>query len=78
MRKGTFFKLGSAQRCHRLGSEKLNFSGKRVGLQHTSDTIAVIRGKNANWRPLLNSNGDFNSLNEENKYTVAVKRGTYL
>ena len=31
MRKGTFFKLGSAQRCHRLGSEKWHFSGKRVG-----------------------------------------------
>ena len=31
MRKGTFFKLGSAQHCHRLGSEKQHFSGKRVG-----------------------------------------------
>ena len=24
--------------------------------------LGVIRGKNANWRPLLNSNGDFNGL----------------
>ena len=30
-RKDTFFKLGSAQRCHRLGSEKWHFSWKRVG-----------------------------------------------
>ena len=30
MRKGTFvFKLGSAQHCHRLASEKWHFSGKR-------------------------------------------------
>ena len=27
---GTDTKLGSAQRCHRLGSEKWHFSGKRV------------------------------------------------
>ena len=31
MRKGTFSKQGSAKRCHRLGSEKCHFSGKRVG-----------------------------------------------
>ena len=30
MREGTFFKLGSVQRCHRLGSEKWPFSEKRV------------------------------------------------
>ena len=32
MRKGTFFKLDGAKHCHRLGSEKWHFSGKRVGL----------------------------------------------
>ena len=31
LRKGTFFKLGSAERCYSLGSEKWHFSGKRVG-----------------------------------------------
>ena len=49
-----------------------------VGFQHNSDKNAVIGGKNANWRPLLNSNGDFHRLNEEHKYTVVVKRCTYL
>ena len=45
MRKGTFFfKLGSAHRCHRLESEKMYLSGKRVGFQHNSDKNAVIRG----------------------------------
>ena len=33
MRKGTFFfKLGSAQRCHRLGSEIWHFSGVGKGV----------------------------------------------
>ena len=57
-----FFKpgcAGSAQRCHRLGSEKLYFSGKMVGFQLNSDKNDVIRGKNTNWRPLLNSNEEF-------------------
>ena len=30
MRKGTFFELGSAQRCHHLGYEKCYFCRKRV------------------------------------------------
>ena len=29
IRKGISFKLGNAQRCHHLGSEKWHFSGKR-------------------------------------------------
>ena len=41
MRKGTYFKLGSAQRYHRLGSEIWYFRRKRVGL-HRFDTNAVI------------------------------------
>ena len=46
MRKGTFFfKLGSAQRCHLLGSEKRRFSGKRVGFLKSDRKNAVIRGK---------------------------------
>ena len=41
-----FFKLGSAQRCHLLGSEKRPFSGKRVGfLKSDRKKNAVIRGK---------------------------------
>ena len=35
-----FFKLGSAQRCHHLGSEKWHFSGKRVGFLK-SDKLGV-------------------------------------
>ena len=35
------------------------FSGKRVGFQHNPDKNAAIRGKNTNWKPLLNSSGDF-------------------
>ena len=33
MWKGTFWELGSAQRCHRLGYEKYNFSRKRSVFQ---------------------------------------------
>ena len=40
-----FFKLGSAQCCHRLGSEKRHFSGKRVGFLKSDRKNAVIRGK---------------------------------
>ena len=54
---GYFFQAGagSAQRCHRLGSEKWFFSGKRVGFHNIDKKNAVIRGKITNWRPLLNS-----------------------
>ena len=46
MRKCTFSKLGSAQHCHRLGSEKWHFSGKRVGfLKSDKKKNVVIRGK---------------------------------
>ena len=45
MRNGTFFKLGSAQRCHRLGSEKQHFSRKRVGFLKSDRKNAVIMGK---------------------------------
>ena len=46
MRKGTFFfKLGSAQRCHLLGSEKRRFSGKQLGFLKSDRKNAVIRGK---------------------------------
>ena len=39
-KKGYFFKLGSAQRCHRLGSEKWHFSGKRIGfLKSDKETL---------------------------------------
>ena len=37
--------MGSAQRCHRLGSEKRHFSGKRVGILKSDRKNAVIRGK---------------------------------
>ena len=40
-----FFKLGSAQPCHRLGSEKQHFSGKRVGFLKFDRKNAVIRSK---------------------------------
>ena len=43
-RNGKFFKLVSAQRCHRLGSEKLYLCGKMVDL-YNSDKNEVIRGK---------------------------------
>ena len=40
MRKGTFFfKLGSAQRCHLLGSEKRRFSGKRARFRTSAPWI---------------------------------------
>ena len=41
--------MGSSQRCHRLGSEKWHFSGKRVGFlksdKKKKKKNAVIRGK---------------------------------
>ena len=46
MRKG-IFKVGSEQRCHRLGSEKKAFSWKMVSFRHTPDINSVI-GENTN------------------------------
>ena len=45
MRKGTFFSSWAVQRCHRLGSGKRHFSGKRVGFLKSDRKNAVIRGK---------------------------------
>ena len=42
---GGWYALGSAQRCHRLGSEKWHFSGKMVGFLKSDKENAVIRGK---------------------------------
>ena len=43
MRKGIFFKLGSEQCCHHLGSEKMAFSLKMVGIQHKPDIGVKIQ-----------------------------------
>ena len=44
MWKGTFSELGSAQRCHRLGYEKYNFSRKRSVFQVLMEKITQCSG----------------------------------
>ena len=70
-------KLGSAQRCHRLGPENLHFSEKKGRFSEIGQINAVIMGENTNWEPLLNCSGDFNSLKEDTIYENIVKRGTF-
>ena len=66
MRKCTFFfKLGSAQRCNRLGSEKWHFSGKRVGFLKTN---AMIRCKIHTANHYWTVAEIFNSLKEDTIY----------
>ena len=49
-----------------------------VGLQHNSDKNAVIRIKMQTVVIFLTVMGIFNSLKQENKYDITVKRGIYL
>ena len=43
MRKGTFFELGSVQRCHHLGSEKCYFCRKRACFLQILQKVAEVR-----------------------------------
>ena len=56
MRKGTFFELGSAQRCHHLGLEKCYFRRKRVCVLQILQKVAEKESMRFNlldWKGLL-------------------------